>query len=89
VTLLSQILLMILGYYYTNKIIDFKIPWKLIIRNIILCIIMLSWGYYILTSYPVGLYFDVLVYWTAIFIIYWWIIALDIKKSLIDTKKRA
>jgi len=89
VTLLSQILLMILGYYYTNKIIDFKIPWKLIMRNIILCIIMLSWGYYILTSYPVGLYFDVLVYWTAIFIIYWGIIALDIKKSLTDTKKRA
>lgn len=89
VTLLSQILLMILGYYYTNKIIDFKIPWKLIIRNIILCIIMLSWGYYILSTYPVGLYFDVWVYWTAIFIIYWWIIALDIKKSLTDTKKRA
>lgn len=89
VTLLSQILLMILGYYYTNKIIDFQIPWKLIIRNIILCIVMLSWGYYILSSYPVGLYFDVLIYWTAIFLIYWWIIALDIKKSLIVTKKRA
>lgn len=89
VTLLSQILLMILGYYYTNKIIDFKIPWKLIIKNIILCIVMLSWGYYILTNYPVDLYFDVLVYWTAIFIIYWWIIALDIRKSLTDTKKRA
>ena len=89
VTLLSQILLMILGYYYTNKIIDFKIPWKLIIKNIILCIVMLSWGYYILITYPVWLYFDVLVYWTAIFIIYWWIIALDIKKSLTDTKKRA
>ena len=89
VTLLSQILLMILGYYYTNKIIDFKIPWKLIIRNITLCIAILSWGYYIIITYPVGLYFDILVYWTAIFIIYWWIIALDIKKSLTDTTKRA
>jgi len=89
VTLFSQILLMLLGYYYTNKIIDFKIPWKLIIRNTILCIVMLSWGYYILITYPISLYFDVLVYWTTIFLIYWGIIAFDIKKSLTDTKKRA
>jgi O-antigen/teichoic acid export membrane protein len=89
VTLISQILLMILGYMYTKKIIDFIIPWKLIMRNIILWAVMLSWGYYLLNNYSVGLYFDVLVYGTIIFLVYWWIIWLDIKNTLSETKKRA
>lgn len=89
VTLISQILLMILGYIYTTKIINFIIPWKLIMRNIVLWLVMLTWGYYVLNNHSVGLYFDVLVYGTIIFLIYWGIIWLDIKNRLTETKKRA
>lgn len=88
ITLFSQILLMTLWYIYTIKIIHFTIPWNIIFKNIILGLIMYLLGYYLLTQYSVWLYFDTLVYGTIIFLIYWGIIWLDIKNTLLENKKR-
>jgi O-antigen/teichoic acid export membrane protein len=87
ITLLSQILLMILWYIYTVKIINFIIPWKLIFKNIILWIIMFNIWYYLLNYHSVGIYFDVLVYGTTIFILYGGILTYDIKRTFSNRKE--
>lgn len=89
ITLFSQVLLMILWYIYTVKIIDFVIPWKIIVKNIILWIIMFNIGYYLMNYHSLWLYMDVLVYGIWLFIIYGGIIWFDIKHTFSNNKKRA
>lgn len=79
VTVLSQITLTILWYYYTKKLIKFNLPIFFVIKNIILWIIVYLLWIYILNNYSIWLYFDFLIYWGVLFFIYVLILLFDYK----------
>ena len=81
ITLFSQILLMMIWYVYTKKIINFKIPFLYIIKNIIFWTIIYLIFNYILTNFSIGLYKDLIIYWWIWFIFYAWFLYLDFKKQ--------
>lgn len=70
ITLLSQILLMILWYFYTKKIIKFNLPIYFIIKNLLFWILIYIVWLYILNNFSVWLYFDFIVYGGILFTIY-------------------
>lgn len=70
VTLISQILLMCLWFYHTKKLINFHIPVKIFIQNIIFWIFIYLFWSFILNNFSVNLYFDFVVYGWILFIIY-------------------
>lgn len=70
ITLLSQILLTSMWYYYTRKLIKFDLPIKFILKNILIWIIVFCFWYFILNNYSVWLYFDFFVYGWILFSIY-------------------
>lgn len=80
VTLISQILLFIITFYYSRKIIKFDFPKIFISKIILLSIIIYFILNFILTKYSINLYLDVLLYWVIWTIIYSYIIFREIKK---------
>jgi len=70
ITLLSQILLMILWYFYTKKLIKFSLPLFFIIKNILFWIFIYIIWLFILNNFSIGLYFDFIIYWWILFGIY-------------------
>ena len=83
VTLLSQILLMIFWYYYTKKLINFKIPILYILKNIIFALFIYFLFNYILINFSIWLYLDLIVYWWIWFVFYVWFLYLDFRKNLL------
>ncbi|PID87480.1 hypothetical protein CSB07_00725 [Candidatus Gracilibacteria bacterium] len=79
ITVLSQIILMVLGYYYSKDIIRVKIPVSFIIKVLIIFIILFFGGSFLINNYPLGLYYDILFYGFLFFIIYLLLIKLLIK----------
>jgi O-antigen/teichoic acid export membrane protein len=80
VTLFSQILLTLMGYYYTRNLIKFHLPISFILKNIILWIVIFSLWIFILNNYSLWLYLDFFVYWGILFSLYVGILLLDFKK---------
>ncbi|MBF0913372.1 oligosaccharide flippase family protein [Candidatus Gracilibacteria bacterium] len=76
VTLLSQILLFILGYFGTKKLVKFNFSYKFLLSNIIFSTIIYFFGTYILKNfsfigvYKYGLYIDFVLYGGIFFVIY-------------------
>lgn len=70
ITLLSQIILFILCYIYSNKIIKFKIPIFFSLKIILLSILIFIFWNYLLTNYKIWLYQDLLIYWSFLSILY-------------------
>jgi O-antigen/teichoic acid export membrane protein len=62
-TILSQILLCILGYYYTNKLVLIKLPIFFILRVILFWSLISLFWYYLLNNFSLGLYLDFVIYW--------------------------
>lgn len=84
VTVVSQILLFSLWYFYTNKIVKIKLPLFYIFRVIIFWILIWGFWYYILDNFSRWLFFDFFIYWTVIwilFVIYYSAEFLIMKKS--------
>jgi O-antigen/teichoic acid export membrane protein len=69
-TLLSQMLLTFLWYYYTRKLIKFHLPFAFVIKNLIIWGLFYILWYILITYFSVGLYFDFFVYWWILFWIY-------------------
>ena len=69
-TLLSQIILLILSFYYSRKIIKFKIPIKFIMITIIVSIFTFIFLSYIIKNIPLWLYLNPIIYWWIAWIIY-------------------
>ena len=69
-TLLSQMLLTSLWYYYTRKLIKFHLPFVFVIKNLIIWGLFYILWYILITYFSVGLYFDFFVYWWILFWIY-------------------
>jgi hypothetical protein len=61
-TLLSQVLLCILGYYYTNRLVTIKLPWSFMFRVILIWSLIFFFWKYLLVHFSLGLYFDFFVY---------------------------
>lgn len=81
VTLISQIILMILCWYYTKKIIDFKLPYTFIFENLIFWwIIYFVWNI-LLEYFKFGLYIDFLLYWFILSSIYSYFLYKTLKKE--------
>ncbi|MDQ7009835.1 MAG: oligosaccharide flippase family protein [Candidatus Gracilibacteria bacterium] len=62
ITLISQILLLIISYYYSRKIIKFNFPKIFIFKIILLSVIMYFIINFLLQNYSINLYLDILVY---------------------------
>ena len=80
ITLLSQILLTFMWYYYTRKLIKFHLPILFILKNIIIWIVVFLCWHYVLNSFPVWLYFDFIVYGWILFSVYSTILYMDFKR---------
>jgi len=80
ITLLSQILLFLITYYYSRKIVKFSFPKIFILKIIFISAII----YYIinnlLINHSLWLYLDVLIYWIMWTWIYSYIVFKEIKK---------
>lgn len=76
ITLLSQILLFILWYFWTKNIVKFNFPIKFLFINIVFSIFLYFFWYVILKNFSFywkikyWLYIDFFVYWWLLFIIY-------------------
>lgn len=72
ITVLSQVLLFMLGYIETKKITKFHFPIKFIILNILFSIlIFLLWNYFI-QNYEISFYLDIIIYGWIIWFLYVW-----------------
>ena len=81
ITLMSQILLTIMGYWYTRKLIKFNLPINFIFKNLFIAVIFFIVWYSLITFYPIWLYFDFFVYGWIMFAIYVKILYLGFNKS--------
>lgn len=70
VTLLSQILLFILWYFWTKNMIKFSIPYKFLVYNFLFWIFIFGFWTFILQNFKIWLYIDFLLYWTIFFTFY-------------------
>jgi O-antigen/teichoic acid export membrane protein len=69
-TMLSQMLLCILWYYYTNKLVPIKLPMFFILRVIFFWSLIFLFWYYLLNNFSLGLYLDFFIYWCLLGILY-------------------
>jgi O-antigen/teichoic acid export membrane protein len=79
VTLISQIMLTIMWYYYTRNLIKFHLPLLFILKNIFIWIVIFLIWYFLLNNYSVWLYFDFLVYWGVLFSLYGGVLYLEFR----------
>jgi len=70
ITLLSQVLLMILWYFYTKKLIHFHLPFVFVLKNVVFWIVIYFIWYYTLSYLSLWLYGDFIVYGWLLFGIY-------------------
>lgn len=70
VTIISQILLFIMGYFATKDIIKFKLPFLFIIRNIFFMVFIFLLWFFLLQNFNFWIYIDFLLYWFILFSIY-------------------
>lgn len=70
-TLLSQILLFILAYFYTKKIATFKLPLFFIFKSLFFGALVYLFWLYLLNNFHVNIYFDFFVYWFLLFLLFW------------------
>lgn len=80
ITLISQIILFILCYIYSNKIIKFKIPFLFSFLILIISWIIFALWSYLLTNYKIWLFQDLILYWAILSWIYTWFLYLIFKK---------
>ncbi|MFA5916743.1 MAG: oligosaccharide flippase family protein [Candidatus Gracilibacteria bacterium] len=70
ITVLSQVLLFMIGYIETNKIIKFNFPFKFILLNIIFSILVYIIGNNLILNHTIGLYLDIFIYGGLIGLLY-------------------
>lgn len=80
ITLISQIILFILCYIYSNKIIKFKIPFLFSFLILIISWIIFALWSYLLENYKIWLFQDLILYWSLLSTIYTWFLYLIFKK---------
>lgn len=80
-TLISQIVLTYLWYYYTRKLIKFHLPFMFIVKNLFIWVVIFGLWYFLLNNYRVWLYFDFVVYWGLLFGIYGWVLFWEFKSE--------
>ena len=83
ITLISQVLLFALSYYYSRKIIKFSFPKIFIAKNILLSAVSFLSLLYIISNYSLWLYLDIFIYGVVWIGVYSYIIFRELKKSLI------
>ena len=79
-TLLSQMMLTGMGYYYTRNLINFHLPLMFVLKNILVWVLIFWLGYFVLNNYSVWLYFDFLIYWGVLFTVYAGVLYWNFKK---------
>ena len=80
ITLISQILLFLITFYYSRKIIKFSFPKIFILKILILSIIIYFIINYFLQNYSINLYLDILIYWIIWAGIFSYVVFREIKK---------
>ena len=86
VTLASQILLCILWYYFSRKIVKFEMPIIYMLKISILSIIIFLFWKYLILNFSISNVLDIIIYWIFLSIIYsvWFLFfnnKLKLKKS--------
>lgn len=80
VTILSQIILTFLGWYFTRGLIKFDLSFFYILKHIFIGLVFFILGSFILKNYSIGLYFDFIVYWWVLFSFYSYVLYIDLMK---------
>ncbi len=70
ITVLSQILLFMIWYIETNKIIKFNFPFKFILLNIIFSVLIYIFWSNLILNYSLSFYLDIFIYWWIFWIFY-------------------
>lgn len=79
-TLISQILLFLITYYYSRKIIKFSFPKIFILKILLLSIFFYFFMNFVLKNYSIWLYLDILIYWVLVTWIYSYLVFREIRK---------
>ena len=79
-TLISQILLFLITYYYSRKIIKFSFPKIFILKILLLSIFFYFFMNFVLKNYSIWLYLDILIYWVLATWIYSYLVFREIRK---------
>lgn len=79
-TLISQILLFLITYYYSRKIIKFSFPKIFIFKILLLSIFFYFFMNFVLKNYSIWLYLDILIYWVLATWIYSYLVFREIRK---------
>ncbi len=80
ITLISQILLFVISFYYSRKIIKFSFPKIFILKILLLSAVFFVSLFYLISNYSLGLYLDVFVYGLIWIGLYSYIIVKELKK---------
>ena len=80
ITLISQILLFLISYYYSRRIIKFSFPKIFIFKILFISGIIFIITNYLLQNYSIWLYFDILTYGISATWIYSYLVFREIKK---------
>lgn len=70
ITLLSQIILMSLWYYYSRQVVDFIFPWKDMVKNISAGLLIFSLWLFLTQHFSLWIILDLLIYWGILFFLY-------------------
>ena len=81
ITLISQIVLMIICYFWSKKILSFSIPWIYIIKAIWTALCCIIIGYFLLSFFSFWLFYDLILIWIPLGVIYFSISTRQILKE--------
>lgn len=71
ITLISQIILSVMWFFYTKNIFKIKIDYIFILKIIVLSLITYLLWYFLVNNYSIWLFLDIFIYWSLLVTIYW------------------
>jgi O-antigen/teichoic acid export membrane protein len=88
VTIISQLVLMILWYFYTRQTVSVSIGLWFIFRHLIFAITLFSIWYYIMDKFPLGNILSILIYGFGLFWFYMLFFYFEFKEVINKLRKK-
>ena len=88
VTIISQIVLMILGYYYTKSTVSISITPSFLLRHFIFAVVVFHLWVLIMDKYPLWHILSILIYGVWLFMCYIWFFYFEFKDVIIKLRKK-
>jgi O-antigen/teichoic acid export membrane protein len=88
VTIISQIVLMILGYYYTKSTVSISITPSFLLRHFIFAVVVFLLWVLIMDKYPLWHILSILIYGVWLFMCYIWFFYFEFKDVIMKLRKK-